>query len=151
MTEEYERFPALPGAHMAVRQVISLLADGKSVITHCFAGKDRTGLTVALVLETVGVERDAIVSDFLRSNAAVPQLRERILESIRNRAGESTTPEIITFAEARLNAEVLGVREEYLDASRRTIDRDYGSVPKYLAAIGVTTDQVTRLHEALLT
>ena len=28
MTEEYQRFPALPGAHLAVRQVISLLADG---------------------------------------------------------------------------------------------------------------------------
>jgi protein-tyrosine phosphatase len=151
MTEEYERFPALPGARMAVRQVISLLADGKSVIAHCFAGKDRTGLTVALVLEAIGVRRDAIVNDFLRSNAAVPQLRERILESIRGRAEESTTPEIVTFAEARLNEEVLGVREEYLDASRRTIERDYGSVPKYLAAIGVTDDQVTRLREALLT
>ena len=99
MTEEYERFPALPGAHMAVRHVISLLADGRPVITHCFAGKDRTGLTVALVLETVGVQRDAILADFLRSNAAVPRLRERILESMRNRA-ENSTPEIITFAEA---------------------------------------------------
>jgi protein-tyrosine phosphatase len=134
-----------------VRQVISLLADGNSVIAHCFAGKDRTGLTVALVLEAIGVRRDAIVSDFLRSNAAVPQLRERILESVRGRAEESTTPEIVTFAEARLNEEVLGVREEYLDASRRTIERDYGSVPKYLASIGVTDDQVTRLREALFT
>lgn len=150
MTEEYERFPALPGAHMAVRHVISLLADGRPVIAHCFAGKDRTGLTVALVLETVGVDRDAIFADFLRSNAAVPQLRERILESMRNRT-ENSTPEIITFAEARLNVEVLGVREDYLETSRRAIDRDYGSVPKYLEAIGVTTDQVSRLREALLT
>jgi len=126
------------------------LADGRPVITHCFAGKDRTGLTVALVLETVGVDRDAILADFLRSNAAVPQLRERILESMRNRA-ENSTPEIITFAEARLNEEVLGVREDYLETSRRAIDRDYGSVPKYLEAIGVTADQVARLREALLT
>ena len=55
MTEEYQRFPALPGAHLAVRQVISLLAEGRPVITHCFAGKDRTGFTVASVLDTVGV------------------------------------------------------------------------------------------------
>lgn len=149
MTEEYERFPALPGAHMAVRQVISLLADQRPVIAHCFAGKDRTGLTVAVVLETVGVQRDAIVADFLRSNAAVPRLREQILESMRSRA-EDSTPEIVTFAEARLDDGVLGVREEYLDASRRTIDRDYGSLPKYLDAIGVTADQVTRLRAALL-
>jgi len=150
MTEEYQRFPALPGARTAVRQVISLLADERPVITHCFAGKDRTGFTVALVLETVGVKRDAIVADFLRSNAAAPQLREQILDSIRNRAEQTTTPEIVTFAEARLNDEVLGVREEYLDAARRGIDAEYGSSAAYLDAIGVTADQVSQLRKYLL-
>jgi protein-tyrosine phosphatase len=150
MTEEYQRFPTLPGAHLAVRQVISLLAEGKPVITHCFAGKDRTGFTVALVLDTVGVDRDAIVSDFLRSNDAVAQLRERILESMRNRTAEPPTDEIVTFAEARLNEEVLGVREDYLEAAWHTIDEEYGSPANYLAAIGVTTDQVDRLRSSLL-
>ena len=104
-----------------MRQVISLLAGQRPVIAHCFAGKDRTGFTVATVLEAVGVDRDAILSDFLRSNEAVPRLRDSILESIRNRA-EDGTDEIVTFAEARLTDEVLGVREEYLDAARRSID-----------------------------
>jgi protein-tyrosine phosphatase len=150
MTEEYLRFPGLPGAQTAVRQVISLLAEDRPVIAHCFAGKDRTGFTVALVLDTVGVAREAIVTDFLRSNAAAPQLRERILESIRNRAEESTTPEIVTFAEARLGDEVLGVREEYLDAAWRSIEKDFGSPANYLAATGVTDDQVSRLRANLL-
>lgn len=150
MTEEYLRFPRLAGAHLAVRQVISLLADQRPVIAHCFAGKDRTGFTVALVLETAGIDRDAILADFLRSNDAVPQLRERILESIRNRAGDDTTDEIVTFAEARLTEEVLGVHEDYLSAARRTIDEEYGSLPKYLDALGVTDDQVDRLRANLL-
>jgi len=150
MTEEYLRFPELPGAKLAVRQVISLLADERPVIIHCFAGKDRTGFTVALVLDTVGVERDAILSDFLRSNDAVPKLRERILDSIRNRANEEPTDEIITFAEARLNEEVLGVREEYLDAAWRTIDAEYGSRANYLEAVGVTPAHVDRLRSNLL-
>src|SRR6185437_13565757 len=57
MTQEYQRFPTLAGARGAVRQVISLLSSGRPVITHCFAGKDRTGFTVAVVLEALGVER----------------------------------------------------------------------------------------------
>ncbi len=150
MTEEYKRFPTLPGAHLAVREVVSMLADGRPVITHCFAGKDRTGFTVALALEAAGVPRDEILADFLRSNEAVPQLRERILESIRNRGAEGTTDEIVTFAEARLNEEVLGVREDYLAAARSTIDEDYGSLPNYLEALGVTGDQVDRLRANLL-
>ena len=87
---------------------------------------------MALVLETVGVDRDAILADFLRSNDAVPQLRESILESVRNRAAEEPTDEIVTFAEARLTEEVLGVREEYLDAAWRMIDSEYGSLPTTL-------------------
>jgi protein-tyrosine phosphatase len=150
MTEEYQRFPALPGAHLAVRQVISLLADGRPVIAHCFAGKDRTGFTVAAVLESVGVDRGAILADFMRSNDAVPRLRESILESIRNRDAETSTPEIVTFAEARLTDEVLGVREDYLDAAKGTIDREYGSLPNYLGALGVTPEEMSRLRETLV-
>lgn len=149
MTEEYQRFPTLAGAHSAVRQVISLLADGRPVLTHCFAGKDRTGFTVAVALEAAGVERDAIVADFLRSNDAVAPLRESILESIRNRAAQEPTDEIVTFAEARLTEEVLGVRESYLLAARTVVDDEYGSLTNYLAALGITPEQVERLRANL--
>ncbi len=147
MTEEYLRFPTLGGAQRAVRQVVSLLADGRPVIAHCFAGKDRTGFTVATVLEAVGVPRDAVLADFLRSNDAVPQLREQILDSVRN---HSETAEVITFAEARLTDEVLGVREEYLDAARRSIEVNYGGLRGYLTAAGVSEEDVARLRTALL-
>jgi protein-tyrosine phosphatase len=147
MMAEYLRFPTLGGAQRAVQQVISLLADGRPVITHCFAGKDRTGFTVATVLEAVGIPRDAILSDFLRSNDAVQQLRERILESVLDR---SETPEVVTFAEARLTDEVLGVREDYLDAARRSISENYGSLRGYLEAAGVTAEDVARVRAALL-
>ena len=147
MVDEYRRFPLLPGAHLALRQVISMLADSRPVIAHCFAGKDRTGFTVAVTLSVVGVSHDRILADFLRSNNAVPQLRESILESIRTGSGE--TAEVITFAEARLTEEVLGVREEYLATALSVVDAEYGSVSNYLAAIGVTDDQVTRLRGVL--
>ncbi|MCX2934342.1 tyrosine-protein phosphatase [Mycobacterium sp. CVI_P3] len=148
MTEEYEKFPVLGGAQRAVRQVFSLLASGRPVITHCFAGKDRTGFTVAVVLEAIGVPRDAVLADFLRSNDAVGPLRDRIMESVVERAGE--TPEITTFAEARLTAGVLGVREEYLATARRTIDDNFGSLAGFLNAAGVTADEVDRVRAELL-
>ena len=34
---------------------------------HCTAGKDRTGLVVALALEAAGVERTAVVADYTQS------------------------------------------------------------------------------------
>jgi protein-tyrosine phosphatase len=148
MTGEYQRFPTFGGARQAIHRVVSLLADGRPVLTHCFAGKDRTGFTVATVLEAIGVDHDAILADFLRSNDAVPQLRERILETLRDRAAD--TPETVTFAEARLTDEVLGVREDYLDTARRTIREQYGSLKGYLDAAGVTAEDLRRLRGALL-
>jgi protein-tyrosine phosphatase len=148
MTDEYLKFPTLGGAQRAVRQVFSVLGAGRPVITHCFAGKDRTGFTVAVILEAIGVPREAVLTDFLRSNDAVPHLRDRILETIRNRTGE--TPEVMTFAEARLTHGVLGVREDYLMSARRTIDENYGGVEGFLRVAGVTAQDVERVRTQLL-
>jgi protein-tyrosine phosphatase len=150
MTEEYSRFPTYNGAQQALHRVVNLLADGRSVLAHCFAGKDRTGFMVALVLEAAGVERDAIIADFLSSNQAVPQLRDRILDAVRQRSDVEVTPELMAFTEARLSDEVLGVREEYLDTARRTIDENFGSLDGYLRSAGITEADVTRLRAALL-
>jgi len=148
MTQEYQRFPTLGGARRAVRQIVSLLADGRPVLVHCFAGKDRTGFAVGVALEAAGVDPEAILADFLRSNDAVGQLRERILHSMGNREG--VTPEMMSFAESRLTDEVLGVREQYLTAARRVIDEAYGDLGGYLEAAGVTAQQRTGLRAELL-
>jgi len=150
MTAEYRGFPVLGGARRAVRQVITLLGAGQTVLAHCFAGKDRTGFTVAVTLRAVGVDRDAVLADYVASNTAVPQLRAAIQEMIAARAEAGLTEEVETFTEARLTDEVLGVREEYLAAALTTIDTEYGSLQGFLRAAQVTDADVERLRAALL-
>ncbi|RDH80297.1 protein-tyrosine-phosphatase [Mycolicibacterium moriokaense] len=148
MSEEYGRIARSPLAQRAVHKVVSLLGDDDRVLAHCFAGKDRTGFTIAVVLEAAGVGRDAIMADYLASNAAVPDLRAHIVETIRNRM--SDTPEVAEVAEARLTEAVLGVQEAYLDSARSAIVEDFGSLDGYLEAAGVTGEQVRKLRAALL-
>ena len=150
MVDEYRQFPSRNGAQRALHQVVTLLASGRPVLTHCFAGKDRTGFVVATVLETIGVDRDTILADFLRSNEAAPQLRARISEMIQQRSDTELTPEVVTFTEARLSDGVLGVRPEYLAAAWQSIDDEYGSLDGYLRDAGVTEADVDRLRTALL-
>lgn len=148
MTQEYERFPVLGGARQAVRQIITLLGEGRPVLVHCFAGKDRTGFAVAVALEAAGVPQDEILQDYLRSNVAVGPLREAILTTMRSREG--VTDEVVSFAESRLTDEVLGVREEYLASARRVLDETYGSLDSYLDAAGVTDEDIAGLRSALI-
>jgi len=147
MIEEYARIARSTLAQRAVYKVVTLLGDGDRVLAHCFAGKDRTGFTIGVVLEAAGVDRDAIMADYMASNAAVPELRAHIVETIRDRMSE--TPEVAEVAEARLTDAVLGVQEAYLDSAQRAIIEDFGSLTGYLDAAGVTTDDVKRLHTAL--
>ncbi|OBI30810.1 tyrosine-protein phosphatase [Mycobacterium sp. E2238] len=150
MIDEYRQFPFRNGAQRAVHHVFSLLAAGRAVLTHCFAGKDRTGFVIATVLETVGIDRDTIVADYLRSNAAVPQLRDHIYEMIQQRSDVELTPEVVTFTKARLADGVLGVRPEYLAAARQAIDETYGSLDAYLRDAGIAQTVVDRLRNELL-
>lgn len=149
MAEDYAKYPTRPGTQRAVRQVFTLLAAGRPVLTHCFAGKDRTGFVIAMVLEAAGLDRDAIVADYLRSNDAVPYLRSRITDMIEHRSDAELTPEVVTFTKARLSNGVLGVRAEYLQSAWRTIDECYGSQAGYLREMGITEAEVTRLRRAL--
>ena len=150
MVDEYRQFPTRNGAQRALHRVVTLLAAGRPVLTHCFAGKDRTGFVVATVLETVGIDRDTIVADYLRSNDSVAELRARISEMIQQRPETEVTSEVMTFTEARLSDGVLGVRPEYLAAARQTIDERFGSLDAYLSDAGITGADVDRLRRALL-
>ena len=49
-----------------------------ATIVHCAAGKDRTGTVVAVALREVGVTRDAIVADYVRSAERVERVFARL-------------------------------------------------------------------------
>jgi len=150
MTEEYRRFAQAPGARRAVHRMVTLLGSGATVLTHCFAGKDRTGFGVAVVLEAAGIDRDTVMADYLQSNTAVPALREQIMARIQARLDGGEIPaEALEFTEARLSDDVLGVRAEYLEAALDTVHDEHGSIAGYLHAAGVTDDAIARLRATL--
>jgi len=55
-------------------------ADG-AVLVHCAAGKDRTGVIVALALDAVGVDRELIVADYMATAERIHPLMDRLMSS----------------------------------------------------------------------
>lgn len=51
-----------------------------STLVHCTAGKDRTGVAVAVLLLAAGVEPSAVVDDFVRSEEALADLHARWID-----------------------------------------------------------------------
>ena len=68
-----------------VRRIIDLRG---SVVVHCAAGKDRTGVLVALALSVAGVEPDEIAADYARTAECRPETILGTLEHIVERYGD---------------------------------------------------------------
>jgi protein tyrosine/serine phosphatase len=62
----------------AVRSVAN--SDGAALV-HCAAGKDRTGVVVAVALSAVGVEPEAIIADYAATGERVEQILARLRRS----------------------------------------------------------------------
>jgi protein-tyrosine phosphatase len=54
--------------------------EGASIV-HCAAGKDRTGIVVALALSAIGVERNAIVADYAATGERLKAILARLKSS----------------------------------------------------------------------
>ncbi|MFE0099726.1 tyrosine-protein phosphatase [Streptomyces sp. NPDC059009] len=105
------------------RVLHSLADDSVPALMHCAAGKDRAGLSIAVTLLAVGVERDAIEADYLESNAAHRRYKVRRHSD----SAEAMSPEIMELLSPLFDA-----RAEYLAAAFDQIERTWGDTETYL-------------------
>lgn len=98
----------------------ALLADPAvyPLLFHCSAGRDRTGVGAALLLELLGVERGRVVADFLASNAEYPELPLRAeqldpLFDLVDRAGGA--PDFVRESLGVTDREIAAIRESLLE------------------------------------
>ncbi|WP_406357013.1 tyrosine-protein phosphatase [Streptomyces sp. NBC_00658] len=120
----------------------SLAEDSVPALMHCAAGKDRAGLSIAITLLAIGVEREAIVADYLESNAT--HRRYKVHRS--SASASAYSPEVMELLSPLFDA-----RAEYLTAAFETIEETWGGVDAYLEqALRITPELRDRLRERLL-
>ncbi|MFF8828465.1 tyrosine-protein phosphatase [Streptomyces sp. NPDC015131] len=141
MTASYrEIITQRTGEHSRVLH--ALAEDSVPVLMHCAAGKDRAGLSVAVTLLALGVGRDAIEEDYLKSND--PHRRYKVRRSDTSPAGMSA--EVLELLSPLFEA-----RLDYLDAAFATIDETWGSTERYLTeGLRISPETRERLRERLL-
>ncbi len=132
MERIYHNLPHRKPVHWVMGRYFSVLAGGEGAsLVHCLAGKDRTGMAVALLHHALGVHPDDAMADFLLTNVA-GNIDARITaggEAIRARHGPISDETIRVL---------MGVDERYLHAMRTALDEHFGSVDAFLEAeIGV--------------
>jgi protein tyrosine/serine phosphatase len=109
-----------------------------AVIVHCAAGKDRTGVTVAMALTVAGVTREAVVADYVATGQRAEAILARLVASPTYHDDVSGTP-----VEAHVP------RAETMDAFLAEVDARYGGVRDWLASNGFTEQEQSQLHAKL--
>ena len=115
-------------------------ADEGTVLYHCTAGKDRTGVLTALVLRLVGVAADDVSEDFALTTLAMARLRPVILEQVKQTGGNTEQVERLLSSESA-----------DMDALLMYIDDHYGDIFNYVYTLGLTDTLIDRIRTRLLT
>ncbi|AWB91492.1 tyrosine-protein phosphatase [Aeromicrobium chenweiae] len=112
-------------------------APGATLI-HCAAGKDRTGVSIALLLRLVGVSRETVLDDYLLTADAEAAIMGRLRKGAGHRHRSTLPP---SFA---------GVSPEAITAVLDHWDAHPEGVEGWFLEIGGTTDLLDRLRRTLL-
>lgn len=143
MEAMYAKLPGREPVLWVMRRYFAVLAQGRGPsLVHCLAGKDRTGMAVALLHHILGVHPDDAMADFLLTNT-VGNMDARVAaggKAVRAKYGDMHDDTIRVL---------MGVDARYLDAMRRAVTDQFGSVDAFLTnALGVddAMRSALRLH-----
>ena len=138
----YERIVTLH-SDVVVSALRELARSGDTaVLIHCTAGKDRTGIVVALALLAVGVDRETVIADYAESEANLSGAwLEGMLELIRSHDVEITPSLRILLG---------GSPPVALSGAIDLIEKEHGSVRQYLLDAGLTELDLAALRSVLV-
>ena len=109
-----------------------------AAIVHCAAGKDRTGVVVALALTLAGVDADLVVADYAATDEKLDLIVERLGRSRMYSGGVTNRP-----------VKAHSARAETMKAFLEQVAVRYGGVEAYLAGNGFGPDEIAQLRAKL--
>ncbi|HYI51767.1 MAG TPA: tyrosine-protein phosphatase [Microbacterium sp.] len=115
--------------------------DAAAVLVHCTAGKDRTGVGIALLLDAVGADRDAVIADYTSSEANLSGAWAERMFAMISAMGVPRSPE--------LDALVAGTPASAIAEAFEWIDGEHADSAAYLRSNGVTVAELDALRRRL--
>jgi protein-tyrosine phosphatase len=142
MIAVYRQFPLI--FRNAYGQLFRCVEDGElPLIVNCSAGKDRTGVAIALLLSVLGVPRPTILEDY--------RLTEQSFEQCCDLFMRGPLASIFAGTDRSIWEPVLRAETAYLDAMFDSVEERFDSIDNYFRdALEIPSDAVLRLRDRLL-
>lgn len=122
-------------------EAINVLGDLSRLpaVFHCAAGKDRTGITAALVYSILGVDREEIIRDYVITEQAMLRIIESLSQSEVEREGKTLVHHSYVHAEDETIRGFLG-----------WLDEEFGSPVDWLVKSGLQQGVIEGMRREML-
>ena len=140
LIDDYMRQIDVNGAFVA--DALRIIADtaNQPVVLHCTAGKDRTGIVTAMLLDILGVSHRLIAADYHVTTKNMATTIERIRSApVFQENGLANAPEWIFASDT-----------ETMAAFLERMTAQYGGAEPWALAQGITPEQIASLRSSLL-
>jgi protein-tyrosine phosphatase len=129
----------LPNSGTQIGRVFRVLGgrEGRALVFHCTAGKDRTGVIAALILNLCGVADEDIIADYALTYERMRPLFDTI--TLRARQAGVDIPEHLLRSDPAF-------MEEFLSFLKQT----YTGAEAYLLSIGISAGDIAGIKGSLL-
>lgn len=143
----YVRMVTEPTALVAIGRIFTRLAHPGAVpaLLHCSGGKDRTGVTCALILSALGVSREDVIEDFM--------LTARYYDSAANlgqRVSQVVAEAGVGFWNEAALLPIFGVERGYIDTALDHVEAAGGVAALLTGKAGVAAQDLERLRGLLV-
>jgi len=148
MVSIYLRLIGEPQARQYFRQLFELLAhpDELPLLIHCTAGKDRTGVSCALILWVLGVSKEDILQDYMLSQ---PLYSERV--DILKLSPQMFDHTVIENWEEDSLRPIFSAEPAYLEAMFEFLHQSHDSPQHFFVdTLGLSEDVLARVRHNLL-
>jgi hypothetical protein len=138
--------------------------DAKGALIHCTAGKDRTGIFFGVLFKFLGMDDEAIATEYNLTEAGLGDVREGIVDRLalspafREYAAKKLGKEVEALDQETVGqmgkkaaARMVGARKESMLRSLKMVERIWGSAEGYLKTeIGLGDRELDGLRKSLI-
>lgn len=132
----------LQQAQPTIKEIFEIIGESKgTVLYHCTAGKDRTGVISALLLGLAGASSADIVNNYIET---YHYLNESPFIHQNN-------------TNLQLSEEMLRIKESFLNSDAKNMEMllkyihdNYGTIPEYLTKIGIEKKILNKIKESFV-
>lgn len=120
-----------------------LIDEDAPTLFHCTAGKDRAGFAAAITLIALGVSKEDVINDYMKTNAFTQERIEEILGQIELMSLYQSDVEILR--------PLLGVEQIYIETAFKTAEEKYGSLENFIrVGLNISDADIKKLRNKFL-